>query len=106
MFGKRAEEYVGAAARCADNEYWTVYLLMHCDAPLLHFKFWVSPLPTQGPAALAVCSFPPADQPLPMSYELAQRRLPLTLQSYYLFPKFYDSFHRYLQEMKAAWTLH
>ncbi len=33
MLCKCAVENVGTAARCADNEYWTNYLLTHLDVP-------------------------------------------------------------------------
>jgi len=32
MICKCAVENIGAAARCADNEYWTNYLFRHRDA--------------------------------------------------------------------------
>jgi len=44
MLYKCAVKNIGAAARCADNEYWTVYLDMHLAAPRfsVHFVFWSS----------------------------------------------------------------
>jgi len=73
MLCKCTVKNVGTAAGCADNEYWTNYWFMHCDAP----RFSVLAVAPGG-------------------------RLVLVSDSSSCFLELYDIFIKYLQELSTG----